>query len=50
MPAPAIYQTFTSPYNTLPGWYHNYDYNFFYRNLRENVVDRIGAYRNAQQP
>jgi hypothetical protein len=48
LPAPGIYQNLISPYNTLPGWYHHYDYNFFYRNLQQNVVDRISAYRNAK--
>lgn len=26
------------------GVYHVYDYQFFYRNLRENVAERVGAY------
>jgi hypothetical protein len=50
LPAPAEYKNLVSPYNTLPGWYHSYDYTFFYRNLQQNVVDRITAYGNAQQP
>ncbi len=33
------------PYNKLP-FFHNYDYNFFYRNLEKNVVDRINAYKS----
>jgi hypothetical protein len=26
--------------------YHRYDYAFWYRNLEQNVGDRIGAYLN----
>lgn len=29
---------------TLRGFYHNYDYAFFYRNNEKNVADRIAAY------
>lgn len=47
LPAPATYQNLMPPYNTLPGWYHGYDYTFFYRNLEQNVIDRVKAY-NAQ--
>lgn len=42
--APASYGNFLPPYNTLPGWYHGYDYAFFYRNLEQNVMDRVKAY------
>ena len=45
LPAPANYQNFFAPYNTLPGWYHGYDYTFFYRNIEQNVIDRIWAYK-----
>ena len=45
LPAPANYQNFFTPYNTLPGWYHGYDYTFFYRNIEQNVIDRIKAYK-----
>lgn len=45
LPAPASYQNFFAPYNTLPGWYHGYDYSFFYRNIEQNVIDRIQGYR-----
>lgn len=45
LPAPANYQNFFAPYNTLPGWYHGYDYAFFYRNIEQNVIDRIKAYK-----
>ena len=45
LPAPANYQNFFAPYNTLPGWYHGYDYSFFYRNIEQNVIDRIQAYQ-----
>lgn len=44
LPAPANYQNFFAPYNTLPGWYHGYDYSFFYRNIEQNVIDRVEAY------
>lgn len=49
LPAPASYQNFFPPYNTLPGWYHGYDYTFFYRNIEQNVLDRIKAY-NQDKP
>ena len=45
LPVPANYQNFFAPYNTLPGWYHGYDYSFFYRNIEQNVIDRIEGYR-----
>ncbi|MDQ5986772.1 MAG: hypothetical protein CSYNP_02505 [Syntrophus sp. SKADARSKE-3] len=45
LPAPASYKNFFRPYNTLPGWYHGYDYTFFYRNIEQNVIDRIKAYK-----
>lgn len=45
LPAPANYQNFFAPYNTLPGWYHGYDYTFFFRNIEQNVIDRIKAYK-----
>jgi hypothetical protein len=45
LPAPANYQNFFAPYNTLPGWYHGYDYTFFYRNIEQNVIDRIKAFK-----
>jgi hypothetical protein len=45
LPAPAGYRNFFAPYNTLPGWYHGYDYTFFYRNIEQNVIDRIEAYK-----
>lgn len=45
LPAPANYQNFFAPYNMLPGWYHGYDYAFFYRNIEQNVIDRIKAYK-----
>jgi hypothetical protein len=45
LPAPANYHNFFAPYNTLPGWYHGYDYTFFYRNIEQNVIARIKAYK-----
>lgn len=42
---PASQPNLKSPYNVVP-FFHNYDYNFFYRNLEQNVVDRISAYRS----
>ena len=40
---PADQPNLKSPYNEVP-FFHDYDYNFFYRNLERNVVDRINAY------
>lgn len=48
LPAPANYANLFAPYNTLPGWYHGYDYSFFYRNIEQNVVDRVEAYRQKR--
>ena len=45
LPAPANWVNLASPYNKAP-FFHNYDYNFFYRNLEQNVVDRISAYNS----
>jgi hypothetical protein len=42
--APGNYQNLNSPYNDIPGWYHNYDYSFFFFNLEQNVIDRIASY------
>ena len=44
LPVPGNYQNLNVPYNTLPGWYHNYDYSFFFYNLEQNVIDRIVSY------
>jgi len=44
LPTPGYYQNLIEPYNTLPGWYHNYDYAFFFFNLEQNVIDRIASY------
>lgn len=44
LPVPGNYQNFNTPYNLLPGWYHNYDYSFFFFNLEQNVIDRIASY------
>jgi hypothetical protein len=43
LPAPANRTNLESPYNKAP-FFHDYDYNFFYRSLEQNVVDRINAY------
>lgn len=43
LPVPANRANLAPPYNVLP-MFHNYDYNFFYRNLEQNVMDRIDAY------
>jgi hypothetical protein len=32
------------------GFYHGYDYAFFYRNLEKNVEDRIRAYKKENSP
>jgi len=45
LPAPANWADLAAPYNKAP-FFHNYDYNFFYRNLEQNVVDRISAYNS----
>jgi hypothetical protein len=42
---PANQPNLKSPYNEVP-FFHDYDYNFFYRNLERNVVDRINAYNS----
>jgi len=48
LPAPGYYKNLNAPYNTLPGWYHNYDYGFFFYNLEQNVIDRIASYNAGQ--
>ena len=48
LPAPGNYQNLNPPYNTLPGWYHNYDYSFFFFNLEQNVIDRITSYNASR--
>jgi hypothetical protein len=45
LPAPGNYENLNPPYNMIPGWYHNYDYGFFFFNLEQNVIDRITAYQ-----
>jgi len=45
LPSPANQPNLASPYNVMP-FFHNYDYNFFYRNLEQNVVDRIKSYKS----
>ena len=63
LPAPGNYQNLNPPYNTSDkfndpnnvnnydnqpaGWYHNYDYTFFWYNLEQNAIDRINAYHTA---
>jgi len=42
---PANQANLASPYNKAP-FFHNYDYNFFYRNLEQDVVNRINAYNS----
>jgi len=48
LPVPGNYQNLNPPYNKLPGWYHNYDYGFFFFNLEENVIDRIKSYNASR--
>ena len=36
------------PTMLLPGWYHNYDYSFFFFNLEQNVIDRIASYNASR--
>ena len=45
LPAPANQPNLTPPYNDV-SFFHNYDYNFFYRNVERNVVDRINFYNS----
>ncbi len=45
LPAPANWANLASPYNKA-AFFHHYDYNFFYRNLEQNVVDRVDAYNS----
>lgn len=45
LPFPAGQLNLKSPYNQVP-FFHNYDYSFFYRNLGQNVVDRISVYKS----
>jgi hypothetical protein len=42
-PAPGDQANLALPYSLLP-MFHNYDYTFFYRNLEQNVIDRISDY------
>ena len=44
LPSPANHSNLASPYDVMP-MFHNYDYTFFYRNLEQNVIDRIDAYQ-----
>ena len=48
LPAPGNYPNLNFPYNVLPGWYHNYDYSFFFFNLEQNVIDRIASYNASR--
>jgi hypothetical protein len=48
LPTPGFYQNLNSPYNQIPGWYHNYDYSFFFFNLEQNVIDRIASYNASR--
>lgn len=45
LPTPATQPNLNSPYDKAP-FFHNYDYSFFYRNLEQNVVDRLSTYRS----
>ena len=42
IPRPKDMEYIKSPYK---GFYHSYDYSFFYRNIEENVSERIKAFR-----
>jgi len=44
LPEPGHHKNLNPPYNTLPGWYHNYDYAFFFYNLEQNAIERIESY------
>ena len=48
LPPPGTYDSFNFPSNKRPGWYHNYDYAFFFHNLEENVSTRINAYNASR--
>lgn len=48
LPAPGYYQNLNPPYNAIPGWYHNYDYSFFFFNLEQNIIDRIASYNASR--
>ena len=48
LPVPGNYPNLNFPYNDLPGWYHNYDYSFFFFNLEQNVIDRIASYNASR--
>ncbi len=42
---PVVQGDLNAPYDQA-SYFHNYDYTFFYRNLEQNVVDRIRAYNS----
>lgn len=48
LPAPGTFDSLNLPYSLRPGWYHNYDYAFFFFNLEENVTTRINAYNASR--
>jgi hypothetical protein len=48
LPVPGNYQNLNPPYNSIPGWYHSYDYSFFFFNLEQNVIDRIASYNASR--
>lgn len=48
LPAPGTFDSLNLPYSLRPGWYHNYDYAFFFFNLEGNVITRINAYNASR--
>lgn len=46
IPRPSILNELQTSYR---GFYHGYDYAFFYKNLEKNVLDRIRAYQKENQ-
>lgn len=51
LPAPGNYQNLNAPYDNVEpsGWFHNYDYSFFFYNLEQNVKDRIDSYNKTNR-
>jgi hypothetical protein len=47
LPSPAAWNQLKPPYAQPSGCFHNYDYNFFFRNIEQNVIDRISAYTHT---
>jgi hypothetical protein len=49
LPSPGNWENLNVPFNSnVNGWYHDYDYSFFFFNLEQNVIDRITSYSVSQ--